>query len=163
MITAIKGALRTEPSAGVVALEQAGLIRAGVWDDGAIEPPEWTAAEAAAAHAVSFSDRDEVFPATDPDGPSIVRSFRRETEELHVKDTEMRLICSSVRCGLTIDRALAFKCASCQRVYYCGSGCQREDWKARHKTLCAQIRLMAEYIGDAAVDVTSGSTGSSTQ
>jgi len=81
------------------------------------------------------SNRDEVRPASDPDGPSIIRSFRHVrlspvAAELHIKDTEMSLICSSVRCGLTIDRVLALKCSACHRVYYCGPGCQREDWKA---------------------------------
>jgi len=28
-------------------------------------------------------------------------------------------------------------CTKCKKVYYCSKTCQVEDWKARHKSLCA--------------------------
>ena len=47
--------------------------------------------------------------------------------------------CSASRCFSTetVDTKFS-KCAACKLAVYCGSSCQKSDWKARHKHVCKE-------------------------
>jgi len=44
--------------------------------------------------------------------------------------------CKAPRCA---DGAALLRCATCLAVAYCSTGCQREDWRPRHKGECATL------------------------
>jgi hypothetical protein len=51
------------------------------------------------------------------------------------------------RCGAVLFRLLQVKlkpCGGCRQVQYCSAGCQREDWHAGHKAVCAREGEPAE-------------------
>ena len=43
-------------------------------------------------------------------------------------------------CKTTLTAANRRACAGCKQVWYCGSECQRKDWKMRHKSQCRHLR-----------------------
>ena len=58
--------------------------------------------------------------------------------------------CSSRGCLNTEDLQHKFlSCAACKVPYYCSPVCQRRDWKARHKHVCASGRDQREYMQNA--------------
>eukprot|EP00656_Telonema_subtile_P022973 TRINITY_DN24264_c0_g1_i1.p1 TRINITY_DN24264_c0_g1~~TRINITY_DN24264_c0_g1_i1.p1 ORF type:complete len:140 (+),score=19.94 TRINITY_DN24264_c0_g1_i1:360-779(+) len=53
--------------------------------------------------------------------------------------------CSSRGCFLTEDADAKFqRCSGCGVVVYCSKGCQKADWKARHKHVCKDAGSRAQ-------------------
>lgn len=46
-------------------------------------------------------------------------------------------------CGVT---ASLFACSGCNKRYYCGKACQRQDWKGGHKQDCECMAFVGKRV-----------------